>query len=69
VRTKFISKLDIPYENGGPVTLCVNGVVITSIDEIKPFPEVEAIKTIVVRTDEGRLGGGTPLVVESIEGV
>jgi hypothetical protein len=68
VRTKFISKSSIPYENGGPIAICVNGAVICTIDGIKPLLEVEAIETIVFRTDEGGLGGGMPLVVAVIEG-
>jgi hypothetical protein len=69
VRTEFVSKLGIPYENGGPVALCVNGAVIAAIDGIRPLPEVEVVETIVVWTDEGGLGGGMPPVVAVIEGV
>jgi hypothetical protein len=47
----------------------VNEAVIVAIDRIRPFPEVEAVETMVVRNDEGGLGGRTPLVVEAIEGV
>jgi hypothetical protein len=36
---EFISKSGIPYENGGPVTLCVNGAVIATIDEIDHCPK------------------------------
>jgi hypothetical protein len=69
VRTKFVSKSSILYENGGPVTLCVNEVVIVAIEGIIPLFEVEVVKTIMVRTDEGELGGGTPAVVAAVEGV
>jgi hypothetical protein len=44
---EFVLKLGIPYENGGPVALCVSGAVIISMDEIKPLPEVEAVETMV----------------------
>jgi hypothetical protein len=47
----------------------VNKAVITTIDGIRPLPEVEVVKTIVVRTDEGGLGGVTPPMVTAIEGV
>jgi hypothetical protein len=69
VRTKFISKPDVPYENGGPIALYVNGAVITSIDRIKPLPEVEAVETIMFLIKEGGLGGGTPPIVAIVEGV
>jgi hypothetical protein len=70
VRTEFVSKSGIPYENGGPVALCVNGAVIAAIDGIRPLPEVEVVETIVVQTDEGGLGGrNAPLVVAVVEGV
>jgi hypothetical protein len=69
VRTEFISKLGIPYENRGPITLCVNSAMVASIDGIRSLFEVEVVETIVVHTYEGELGGGTPPVVEVIEGV
>jgi hypothetical protein len=69
VRIEFVSKPGISYENRGPVTLCVNRVVIVDIDRIRPLPEVEAIETIMVRTYKGELGGGTPPVVAVVEGV
>jgi hypothetical protein len=69
VRTVFVSKLGIPYENGGLITLCVNGAVVTAIDGIRPLPEVEVVETMVVWTDEGGLGGRMPLMVAVVEGV
>jgi len=68
VRTEFISKPGIPYENIGPITLCVNSGVFVAIDEIRSLPEVEAVETIMVRTCEGELGGGTPPLVAVVEG-
>jgi hypothetical protein len=64
-----MSKLGIPYENGGPITLCINGTVIASMHGIRPLPKVEAVETIVARTCEGYLGGGTPPFVAIVEGV
>jgi hypothetical protein len=69
VRTEFVSKPSIPYENGGPVTLYVNGAVIVAIYRIRLLPEVEVVDTIMVWTCEGELGGGTPRVVAVVEGV
>jgi len=45
---KFVSKSGIPYENGGPIILCVNGAVLTAEDDIRPLPEVEVVETMVV---------------------
>ena len=45
----------------------MKGAVIATIDRIRPFLEVEAVKTIVARTDDGWLGGGTPPVVIVVE--
>ena len=64
-----MSKPGIPYENGGPIALCMKGAVIAIINEIKPLPEVEAVETIVAWTSKGELGGETPLVVVVVEGV
>jgi hypothetical protein len=36
----------------GSIALWVKGAVITAIDRIGPFPEVEVVETIVVWTDE-----------------
>jgi hypothetical protein len=69
VRTKFVSKPSILYENGGPFALYVKGTVIITIYGIIPLPEVVAIETIVAQTYEGELGGETPLVVVVVEGV
>jgi hypothetical protein len=59
----------IPYENGGPVALCVNGAVVVVDDGIRPLPEVEGVETTVVQTDEGGLGGNIPPVVVAEMGV
>jgi hypothetical protein len=63
----LVPKPGIPYENGGPVTLWVKGAVITAIDEIRPLPEVEAVKTIVAWTNDGWLGGEIPPIVTVVE--
>jgi hypothetical protein len=47
----------------------VKGVVITSIDGIRPFPEVEVVETMVIQTNDGWLGGRKTLMVIVIEGV
>jgi hypothetical protein len=51
------------------VALWVKGVVIATIDGIRPLPEVEAVKTIVVRNGDGWLGGGKSPVVMAVEGI
>jgi hypothetical protein len=56
-------KSGIPYENGGPVALCINESVVVVNDGIGPLPEVEGVETIVVQTDKGGLGGNIPPVV------
>jgi hypothetical protein len=66
-RIMLVPKPGIPYENRGDVTLWVNGAVITAIDKIRPFPEVEGFETIVAWTNDGWLGGGIPLVMIVIE--
>jgi len=50
VRTEFVSKPGIPYENGGPITLFMKCAVISPIDGIKPLPEVEAVEITVAWT-------------------
>ena len=57
----------ISYENGGSVALCVKGAVATVKDGIIPLLEVEAFKTMVARTSDNVLGGGTPLVVTVVK--
>jgi hypothetical protein len=47
----------------------VKGAVIASIDGIRQLPEVEALKTMVVQTDDGWLGGGKPFIVIIVEGI
>jgi hypothetical protein len=66
---EFLSNLSIPYENGGPIALCVNGAVISTIEKIIPLPKVDVVETMVVWTDDGGLGGGMPHVVAVVEGV
>jgi hypothetical protein len=66
---EFVSKLGIPYENGGHVALYVNREVVITIDKIRPLLKVDVVDTMVVLTDEGGLGGGMPPVVVVIEGV
>jgi hypothetical protein len=45
---EFVSKLGIPYENGGPVALYINGVVVFTVDDIRPLLEVEGVETTMV---------------------
>jgi hypothetical protein len=66
-RTVLVPKPGISYENGGPITLWVNGEVVVAIDRMGPLPEVEAVKTIVAQTSDSWLGGRTPLVVTFVE--
>jgi hypothetical protein len=47
----------------------VKGAVITAIDGVRQFPEVEAVETMVVQTDDNWLGGGKTPVVIAVEGV
>jgi hypothetical protein len=61
--------LGIPYENGGPVALCVKGAVVIAKDGIRPLLEVEAVETMVARTGDGGVGGGTPPVVTTVVGI
>ena len=42
---------------------------ISAIDRIKPLLEVEVVETMMVQTDQGGLGGGTPPIVVAVEGV
>jgi hypothetical protein len=69
VRTEFVSKLGIMYENGGPVTLWVNSIVIATMDGIRPLAKVETVETIVAWPYKGELGGRKPPVVIVVEGV
>jgi hypothetical protein len=68
-RIVLVLKPGIPYENGGPIALLVNGSMIAAIDKIRPLPEVEAVDTIVVWTGDGWLGGRKTLVVTTVEGI
>jgi hypothetical protein len=63
----LVPKPGIPYENGGPIALWVNGVVIVAIDRIRPLPEVEAVENIVAQIDDGWLGGKKTPVVRVVD--
>jgi hypothetical protein len=67
--TGLVPELGIPYENGGPVALWVKGAVATAIDGLGPLLEVEAVETMVARTDDGGLGGRIPPVVTTVVGI
>jgi hypothetical protein len=69
VRTEFVSKAGIPYENGWLVALYVNRAMVATEYRIIPLPEVEGVETTVVRTGEGGLGGVMPPVVLAETGV
>jgi hypothetical protein len=43
VRTEFESKLGIPYENGGPITFCINEAMFVVDDGIRPLLEVKGV--------------------------
>ena len=47
----------------------MKGTVVTAKEGIRPLLEVEEIETVVARTDDGGLGGGTPPVVTVIVGI
>jgi hypothetical protein len=47
----------------------VKGSVVVAKDRIIPLLEVEAVETMVSRTGDGRLGGGTPPVVTTVVGI
>jgi hypothetical protein len=63
-----VPELGIPYENGGPVALGVKGVVAVSIDGVGPLCDVFAVETMVVRTNDGKLGDDS-LVVAMVVGM
>jgi hypothetical protein len=65
----LVLKPGIPYENGGHVALWVKGAVIVAIDEIRPFPKVEVVDTMVVQTRDSWLGGKKKPVVTTVEGI
>jgi hypothetical protein len=44
--------LGIPYENGGPVALCVKGAVVVAKDRIEPLLEVKAVKNPFTSQEE-----------------
>jgi hypothetical protein len=62
VSAGLVPELGISYENRGPVALGVKGFVAAVIDGIDPLCNVVATKTIVARTDEGKLGDASPVV-------
>jgi hypothetical protein len=62
VSAGLVPKLGIPYENGGPVTLGVKGVVATAIDGVSPLCDIVAAETVVARTDDSKLGDASPVV-------
>jgi hypothetical protein len=66
---EFVSKLCIPYQNGGLIAICVNGVMVIVKDGIRPLPQLEGVDTTVVQTAEGGLGGRIPPMVVSKRGV
>jgi hypothetical protein len=66
---ELVLKPGIPNENGGLVALCVNEAVITAINGIGPLLKLEEVKTIVVRIDDGWIGGGTPPIVTVVKGI
>jgi hypothetical protein len=68
VSAGLVPELGIPYENGGPVTLGVKGVVAAMIDGISPLYDVVATETMVARTDDGKLGDASPMV-ETVVGM
>jgi hypothetical protein len=47
----------------------VKETIAATIDRIGPLFEVEAVETMVARTNDGGLGGGNPLVVTTIVGI
>jgi hypothetical protein len=61
--------LSILYENEGPITLCVKGAVSVTKDEIRPLLKVEAVETVVARTGDDGVGGGTPPVTTTMVGI
>ena len=58
----LVPELGIPYENRGPVTLGVKGVVDVVIDGVGPLCDVVVAETMVARTDDGNLGDASPVV-------
>jgi hypothetical protein len=63
-----VPELSISYENEGPVTLGVKGVVAAVIDGIRPLCELEVVETMVPWTGDGGLGGGNSFVVTTVVG-
>jgi hypothetical protein len=44
----------------------VKGAIIAAIDGIRPYPEVEVVETMVIRTNNSYLGGRKPPMVTVI---
>ena len=62
VSAGLVPELGIPYENGAPVALDVNGLVATSIDGVGPLCDVVAAGAMVLQTIDGKLGEASPVV-------
>jgi hypothetical protein len=61
--------LGIPYENGGPVILCVNGAVVIAKYRIRPLLKVDTFETMVAQTNDCGVGGGTPPMMKIMAGI
>jgi hypothetical protein len=61
--------LCILYKNEGLVTLYVKGSVAITKDGTGPLLEVEAVETLLDRTGDGGVGGGTPPVKKIVVGI
>jgi hypothetical protein len=62
VSAGLVPELGISYENGGPVTLGMKGVVAAAIDGFGPLCDVVVAKTMVAWTDDDKLGDDSPVV-------
>jgi hypothetical protein len=62
VSAGLVPELSIPYENGGLVALGVKGGVFVVIDGDGPLCDIVAVKTVVARTDDSKLGDASPVV-------
>jgi hypothetical protein len=62
VSAGLVPELGILYENGEPVALGVKGFVAATIDGVGPLCDVVAVKTIVARTDDRKLGDASHVV-------
>jgi hypothetical protein len=66
VSAGLVPELGIPYENGGPVALGVKGGVAAAIDGDGPLCDVVAVKTVIARTDDDKLGDASPVVTTMV---